>query len=199
MPATSPPRRRLRRARRIAQERQREPEHGREYQEREAEVRSQPQLRHARIVDEAALHHGPAKRALQAAQRENAEQSRYERSLDSSAQRKPRERRQKCDANHPAEQPMEVFPPEDGLELRQRHSRIHLTVLWRCLVARERVVPIGLVQGRQRAHDRLPLRDREPGMGEPRHASHDDHGKDKRAAGEKPGRNLAPVCAGRVA
>src|SRR4030095_6972673 len=53
-------------------ERQPDPEHRREDRERDAEMRGEPELRDTRVVDEAAFHHVPAHRTLQATQHKDA-------------------------------------------------------------------------------------------------------------------------------
>jgi hypothetical protein len=58
---------------RVLQHAQPGPEHQAEEQEGQPEVGRQPVLRDARIVDQAALDHVPAHRALQAAEDEEAE------------------------------------------------------------------------------------------------------------------------------
>ena len=146
MPATKPPRQHHRRtparrrrapggasrdahgaraSRARKRERQRGPQHRGEDRERERQVRGQPELRHARIVDQPAFHHVPAERALQAAEHEDRRRA---------ATRSPRGMRRRT-RNHrngtrnatpisAPEQPVEVFPPEDALELGERHPVI---------------------------------------------------------------------------
>ena len=79
-------------------------------------------------------------------------------------------------------------PPEDALELIQRHAVIYLLVLWRLLVFRE------LAHSTARAAadpQRLPFDDGKSGMCQPRHAAYHQGGKDHGGTNEKPSRNLA--------
>ena len=172
-------------------EREPDPEHRREDREREAEMRGEPELRHARIVDEPALHHVPAHRALQAAQHEDAEELPRIARRNVAAREEPEQRHEEDDADQAPEQPVEVLPPEDALELGERHALVHLLVLGRQLVLLERLLPLGLGQRRQRADDRLPLDDRQARMREARDAADDDHREHQRAAHEQPRRDPA--------
>jgi hypothetical protein len=167
-------------------ERESDPEHRAEDRQREPEVRRQPELRHARIVDEAALDHVPAHRALQRAQREDRGELPRVFARDQASRGEPDERDQEDDADRSAQQPVEVFPPEDALELGEAHSRVHLPVFGRLLILGERLLPLRGVERRQRPHDRLPFDDREAGMREPRDTADDDHREHQRAADEKP-------------
>ena len=184
-------------ARRGCSEREPDPEHRREDREREAEVRGQPELRHPRVVDEPALHHVPAHRALQAAQHEDAEELPRMAGRNVAPRDEPQQRDEKHDADQAPEQAMEVLPPEDALEPGERHPLVHLPVLGRQLVLLERLLPLGLGQRRQRADDRLPLDDRQARMREPRDAADDDHREHQRAAHEQPRRD--PPFAARAA
>ena len=60
-----------------------------------------------------------------------------------------------------------------------------------CLVLRECGVPVGIGQRRQRAHDGLPLSDRQAGVREARDAADDDDREHERAADEEPRGDLA--------
>ncbi|MCZ7565359.1 MAG: hypothetical protein M5U08_17560 [Burkholderiales bacterium] len=169
------------------EEAHRDPQERGEDQEGDREMRGQPEVRHARIVDEPAHHHVPAHRALQAAEHEHAEELPGERPADPAANPEPDERDQEHDADQPAEQSVEVLPPEDAFELRQAHAPVDLKVLGRLPVFLEGRDPIGIGQRRQGAHDRLPLDDRQTGVGEPGDAPHDDHREHERGANEQPG------------
>ena len=97
------------------------------------------------------------------------------------------ERQQEDRAHDASQQPMEILPPEDALEARERHVVVAQAEFGRQAVLGERLVPLRVVERRQRAHDGLPLDDRESGMREARHAAHHDHREHERAAGEQPG------------
>ena len=85
-----------------------------------------------------------------------------------------------------AHQPVRPFPPEDGLELGERHPAVELRELRDGLVLVEFGLPRGVAQRRQRAGDRLPLDDREAGLGEPRRAADQHHREDQRRDGIEP-------------
>ena len=91
--------------------------------EREPEMRGQPELRHARIVDEAALHHVPAERALQRrpARRSRRAASRSPRGMRRRATKPEEAARRNTTPISAAEQPVRILPPEDALELGERH------------------------------------------------------------------------------
>ena len=68
---------------------------------------------------------------------------------------------------------------------------VDLLVLGRLLVLVEGLLPLRVVQRRQRADDRLPFDDRQARVREPRDAADDDHREHQRAADEQPGRDRA--------
>ena len=152
-------------------------------------MRGQPELRHARIVDQPALHHVPAQRALQAAEREDRDQRRRESGRQLPPQDKPGERQRKHRTDDAPEQPMRVFPPEYRLECVEAHSLVHLPVFGRCLVFDEGLVPLRRRKRRQRADDRLPFGNRQPRMGEPGHAADDDDREHQRTTDQQPDRH----------
>ena len=78
---------------------------------------------------------------------------------------------------------MRVFPPEDALELVERHAAIDLPVLGRRAgTSRTSAAHCASRQRRQRADDRLPLGDRQARVREPGDAADDDHREHQRAA-----------------
>ena len=103
----------------------------------------------------------------------------------------PEERHEKDEPDRPAEQAMEVLPPEDALELGERHALVDQLVLGRLPVLVEHRLPVGLGERRDRADERLPLDDRQPGVGEAGDAPDDDHRRDRERADEEPGRDRA--------
>ena len=74
------------------QEPERGPQHGREDDERDPQVDRQPHVAHARVVDQAALHHPPAHRPLEAAEQEDGYQPRQQRALDLAPDQEPEQR-----------------------------------------------------------------------------------------------------------
>ena len=128
----------MRRARRARHEQpERDPQLGRQDRERHAQVRGEAEVAHARVVDQAALDHVPAERALQRAEREDARQLPRERAVDAPAHREPDEGQQEHRADGAPEQAVEVLPPEDALEAGQVHRVVDLLELGGLLVLGE--------------------------------------------------------------
>ncbi len=173
------------------QQREALPPHRGEDRQREPEMRGEAELRHPRIVDEPALHHVPAHRALQPAEHEDAGEPPRMAGRNAAPGDEPQQRQQERRADHPAEQAVEILPPEDALERGQAHPLVHLLVLRRRLVLGEGLLPLRVGERRQRADDRLPLGDREPRVREASHAADDDHREHQRAADEQPCRHGA--------
>ena len=89
------------------------------------------------------LHHVPAHRALQPAEQEDARRaSSRSRAGSGRATRNTDERHEEDDADQPPEQAVEVLPPEDALELLQRHAVVDEPVLGRLPVLVERLLPV---------------------------------------------------------
>src|SRR6202008_5202323 len=99
----------------------RDPEHRGVDEEREAEVSGETLGGHARIVDEAALHHEPPEGALQSAEDEDAGETPRERPVDRAPRDEIKEGNEEGEADEASEQPVEVLPPEDALEALDRH------------------------------------------------------------------------------
>ena len=163
---------------------------GEEY-EGERQMRREPVLADLRAVHEAALHHPPAKRALQAAQHEQNGELRHQCALDLLREGKPEERNEEGKADETAEQPVPPFPPIDLLELRQRHPLVERGVLGDLLVEVEFALPVGLAQRRERARHRLPFGDRKPRLGKPGQPADNHHHEDERGHAEQPDGDLA--------
>ncbi len=163
-------------------------------------MRGEAKLRHAHVVDQAALHHVPAHRALQSAEDEDAEELPRVTGRNLAARGEPDERREKHETDQTAEEPVDVLPPEDALELGDRHRVIGQLVLRRLLVLLERLLPICVGERRNRADDRLPLDDRQARSGQTRDTADDDHREHERATEEEPSRDRsrrgAFACAG---
>src|SRR6185503_15958876 len=110
-------------------------------------------------------------RALEGAEAEDRREAPAQAGLDPAAPQEPEEREQEDCPDHAAEQSVRPLPPEDGLELAERHAAIEQLVLRDRFVLVELGLPRGLRQRRDRAADRLPLGDRKAGLGEPRRAA----------------------------
>ena len=146
------------------QQRERGPEHRREDQQCEAEMRSEPQLRHTRVVDQTALHHVPAQCSLRSAEQENPEQHRRQtgRGRNLSACDEPQQRHDEREPYQAPEQAVDIFHPEDAFERVDAHATIDLQVFRRHLIFGKRLVPLRLRQRRQGADDGLPFGNRQP-------------------------------------
>src|SRR5207244_4682175 len=96
------------------------------------------------------------------------------------------ERHEKDETDDPAEQPVQIFPPEDALEFRERYRGVDLPVFRRELVFGEGLLPLRVRQRRDRTDDRLPLGDRQSRMRQPRDTTDDDHCEHERATDEQP-------------
>ena len=81
---------------------------------------------------------------------------------------------------------MQPFPPEDALKLAQAHAGVDLRILRDLLVLLEGLGPLRVVQRRNRAHDGLPLRDRQARARQPRDAADHHHQEDDGGRGEQP-------------
>ena len=146
----------------------------------------QPVLTDADTVHEAAGDHPPADGALQAAEREQAEQARHQPALDPAGGPEQDERYKEDDADQAPEQAVAPFPPEDLLELVDRHALVDDLVLRNLLVFGEFFLPLDVADRRNHTMDRLPLGDRETRAGQARGAADDDHGDDHHDDGAEP-------------
>src|SRR5919204_3750773 len=108
----------------------------------------EPVLADIGAVDEPALHHVPAERALQAAEHEQPEQSRQEVAGDVARDQEDDERREESDADEAAEKAVRPFPPEDGLELLEAHAAFELGIFGDLLIGVESLLPVGLAERR---------------------------------------------------
>ena len=111
-------------------------------------------------VDEAGRNHPPADGALQAAESEQRQQSRLEVRLQHAGEPEKNERQREHGADQPPEQAVGPFPPVDELEAGKRHVGIHLAEFRNLAVFGEFLLPLGFVQRRDDAVDRLPFGDR---------------------------------------
>ena len=160
-------------------------------------MRSEAVLRDFGALGKPRRNHPPPDRTLQRAKPENEPQTRPQRGRHPTAPQEPDKRQEKSRADQPAEQTMRPFPPIDGLELTQAHAGIKRAVLRNGLIFRERVLPVARGKRRQRAHDRLPLGDREAGFRQPRRAADQNHRQHQRGDRIKPQPDRARVRVGR--
>jgi hypothetical protein len=156
---------------------QRHPDDGREDHDGKRQMRRQPVLADRDPVDQAAHHHVPAEHPLRRPERQQRQQPGRQHPVDPAGGPEAQERDHEGQPDHPPEQPVAPFPPVDHLELGEAHAGVDEAVLRDLPVFLELRQPLRLVQRRQRAEHRLPLGDRQAGLGEPRGAA-DDHDGD---------------------
>ncbi len=94
------------------------------------------------------------------------------------------ERHGKGDADEAAEKAVRPLPPVDGLEAIERHAGVDDRIFGDRLVLLEGDEPVGLVERRDGAQQRLPFGDRQPAVGEAHGTADDDHAEDQR--GDEP-------------
>jgi len=134
-------------------------------------------MTHPRLIDQTAFYHIPAHAALKRTQHQNAEELPGQCSGGPAA---PKEIGERHDEYHPDQAPkqaVEILPPEDALELAQAHVEVAHLEFGRLLVLLKRRLPLCIIERWNRADDRLPLDDRQAGMGKTRDAANDDHRK----------------------
>src|SRR5271154_7136211 len=105
-------------------------------------------------------HHPPSDSALQRAESEDPPQPPLQLAANNAAPQKPEKRQQIGCADHPPQEPMAPLPPENRLELVERHAGVHLAVLRNRLVSIEGLHPCCSTERRQATCDRLPPHDR---------------------------------------
>jgi len=149
-------------------------------------VRRQPILRDLDALGQARRDHPPPHRTLQRTEREDAPQPTFQVAGQKAAPHEPQERQQIDQTDHPPEQAVAPFPPEDGLELMQRHAGIEFAILRDRLIALERLVPLLLVERRQRSGHRLPFDDGKAGFRKTRRATDQHHQRDQSRQDHEP-------------
>ena len=106
--------------------------------------------------------------------------------VDVPAQQEIEKGQQENDADGAPEQPVKILPPENALELVERHPLVHMPVFGSGLVLAKNLFPVGLRQRRNGADQRLPFGHREAGVREPRHTADHHHDEYERTAGKQP-------------
>ncbi len=138
------------------------------------QMRREPVLGHVRAVDQAGRYHPPADKALKTSKRQKTDQWQAQPLLDAPCEPEIGKRQGKDQPDGPRQQTMRPFPPEDGLELVQRHAAIDFLILRNALVKLEFFFPFGNRQGRDGAVDRLPFGDRKTRFGQACCTAHED-------------------------
>ena len=184
----------------------RHPQHIGEDRAGERQVDREPVLADVGALGEAARHHPPADRALQAAEDEDAGElaARARRSIRPVAQKKTSGSRKTTPITRPrsrcahSHQKMPLNSASVMPWLRIWYSGI-------CWYLANSSCHSAVVERRDDAVDRLPLGDRQAGMGEPRGAADDDHRDDQQRddieprGGRAPGRASGRAAGGRSA
>src|SRR5262245_11147393 len=118
-------------------------------------MRGQAQRRDAWVIDEPARDHVPTERTLEGTQDEDREKRNAVARRDSPPDEKPQIRQQEHHSDRPAEQAMEILPPENLFERIEAHATVDLQVLGCRLILLERDPPIFVADRRQGADDGL--------------------------------------------
>jgi hypothetical protein len=155
----------------------RSPHGGAEQDEREAEMRGEPILAHLGAHAQAAGDHPPSHRALRGEQHEQPGDPAARELRDAPAQHEPREGQGEGEAGEPRDDAVPELPEVDRLEAGERHIRVEALVLGDALVLLELGGPLRRGVRRDHPGHRLPLRDREAALGEPRRAADEDDGE----------------------
>src|SRR3954451_5252842 len=159
-------------------------EHRRINKKSQSYMRSQSVLADMGIIDQTAFHHIPPHRSLQAAKQENSGKLKAQRAVDRLSRKEINKGNKKGNPDDAAQQAVEIFPPENSLELTKAHTQVHLFIL-RCLVIFfEKLVPILVAKRRNGPDNRLPFNNRKTRVREPRYSSDNDHGKYKPTASQ---------------
>ncbi len=137
-------------------------------------------------VHQSALDHVPAERALGAAEHEDQRETRHQPAAHAAAHDEPDEGEEEHQPDQPAPDPVDVLPPEDAAELRDRHARVDLEILRRRAIEIEDALPVRIRERRQESHDRPPFDDGQPRARQAGDAADDDHGHHHGGADKEP-------------
>ena len=158
-PVAGPPNRRDR-----PQERERAVKAQAQQQKRHGEVQGEPVGINVDAVLQAARDHIPSQRALPGSEQKDQREFRQHGGRKISAQRKPRERQEKCNADESSEGPMRPLPPIDGFKSFEGHVRIDDPVLRDLPILAKGFVPFFRGCRRKDSGNGQPLRDGESGI-----------------------------------
>src|SRR5688572_14742818 len=134
-------------------------------------MRGQPEVRYTRTVDQSTLHHQPAHHALHRSKPEQQQRTAQQRRREIPSPRKEREWNEEGQTDRSREQPVQVFPEEDELELFERHAGTP-RIVRKLLIEGERLPPLRVRERWNDAEQRIPIDDREPGQRETCNATH---------------------------
>ena len=143
-----------------------------------------------RIVHQAAFDHIPAERALQSTEQKYHRQLGRPCLIDFLAKQEIHKRQQEHQPDQASEQAMQVFPPENRLELGQAHPLVDLLIFRRLLIFMKYLFPLRLIERGQGADDGLPFDDGQAGVGQAGNTAYHNHGEHQGAAQQQPGRHL---------
>lgn len=130
---------------------------------------------------------------MQAAEDEDHDQPGHQPPLDASGEGEGDQGNEERDPDQPAPEPMRPFQPEQALESGEPHALVQKVVLRNGLVEREQLAPARLIERRQRAGQRRPFHDGQPGAGQSRHPAQNHHDQDHGADDEQPDRDETPA------
>src|SRR5690606_10447066 len=143
--------------------------------------------------------HPPADEALETAERQKAGERPAQPLLDASREPEEDERHGEDEADGARDQPVRPFPPEDRLELVDRHALVDLLILRDALVALELLLPSGSGERGDGAVDRLPFGNGKARAGQPRRAADEDEDGERDQHDGEPAAHLAAVAVDPVA
>ena len=166
----------------------RRPHQQRQGQQCQRQMGCEPQMADLDIVGQAGLDHPPANKALQSAQRQQAQQPGVITLRNCPPEPEPGQRQGKGQTDHPAEQAVKPFPEEYDLEPGQRHSGwpVDLGILRDPLIGPKRRLPLRFGQRRNCTGNRLPLGDRQARFSQPGDPADHHHQRDDGGDGEQP-------------
>ncbi len=159
-------------------------------------MRGEPVLADCSPFRQTGGYHPPADEALKTAERQDSEKRQPQTSLDPPCDPEEEERQGEDHADAAREQPVRPFPPEDGLELIDRHALVDLLILRNALVETEFLLPFLRGERRYDAVDGFPLGDRQAGFGQSRRPSDEHQRRQSEENGGKPAADLPAVALG---
>ena len=144
------------------------------------------------VAGKTGRNHPPPDRALNAAK--DAEQQQAPRPAGRNAARGKKEKESggPDEARDATKLPMPPLPPVNGPEFGKGHAFVLKPVFGKLPVLLEFRLPRFGAHGRKGTGDRLPFRDREPAVGQPRQPARDDHQHNQNAKRRQPDANGAP-------
>ncbi|PAV66627.1 hypothetical protein WR25_18695 [Diploscapter pachys] len=141
--------------------------------------------------------HPPADSPLETTERQQRAEAPAIACRNLAPHREPQQRQREGHADQPAPQTVQIFPEEDVLEPGERHITVERLIFRDAFVIVEFGLPLRLVQRRDGAADRFPLRDGQAGFGQAGDAADHDHRDDQAGDDEQPSRHAARAGTGK--